>query len=168
MFVFGVNILHYIGVWGTVLAGTGAYLYSRDMPFQLKVIQVSILVNKIQGGGIILLPLARLDCGDCFVPISVHYTTSTVCLSLLYPRVLYLQAIYTFYVLYFIIVWKRYVNYRIIIIHVYGHSLVNENIFSVFLVPQFIHPLSIIGSYRCTSYFVIRSGYFRFSSFFNG
>ena len=34
-----------LGLWGTILVGTGAYLYKRKIPFQLKVIQARILAQ---------------------------------------------------------------------------------------------------------------------------
>jgi hypothetical protein len=34
-----------LGLWGSILIGTGAYLYNRKIPFQLKVIQARILAQ---------------------------------------------------------------------------------------------------------------------------
>jgi hypothetical protein len=49
-----------LGVWGSILAGTGLYLRKREIPFQLKVIQARIVAQwalVFCAGGFALLSL---------------------------------------------------------------------------------------------------------------
>lgn len=37
-----------LGVWGTILLGTFAYLYNKPIPLQLKIIQVRTVLYKVK------------------------------------------------------------------------------------------------------------------------